>query len=365
VIIDVHAHLVTPLSILGIRTALQVSGGQHSLEWIKSNHLSPEDLTQAVEKNIATMNKVGTDMQFLSPRPFTLMHSHPRIEDVKTWVGLQNDLIHANVEKYPTRFRGIAALPQVNQQPVEIVFDELTRCIDELGFVGVLVNPDPSEGLGTSPTIGDAYWYPLWQKLVDYDIPALIHSAGCCGRETYDEHFATEESLAITSIAHSDVFERFPTLKLIIAHGGGAIPYQIGRWRSHWLVTQAGRKPHIARYMKEAEAAGWADQPLPPRPTDLTTFDDMLRKLYFDTVLHDTDAMEHLFKKVGIDRCVFGTERPGSGGGLDLSTGRPMDDFKYKIDRMACLSGEDRAALFYGNALKLFNRVPKHVVEAR
>jgi 4-oxalmesaconate hydratase len=361
VIIDVHAHLVTPLSILGIRAALQVSGGQHSLEWIKQNHLSPDDLTKAVENNIAIMNKVGTDMQFLSPRPFSLMHSHQRVADVKTWVSLQNDLIHANIEKYPTRFRGIAALPQANGHPIEIVFDELNRCINELGFVGVLVNPDPSEGLGNSPTIGESYWYPLWERLVELDIPALIHSAGCCGRETYDEHFATEESLAITSIAHSEVFERFPALKLIIAHGGGAIPYQIGRWRSHWLVTQAGKKPHLARYLKAAEAAGWAGEPLPPRPDDLTTFDDILRKFYFDTVLHDTDAMEHLFRKVGVDRCLFGTERPGSGGGLDLATGRPMDDFKYKIDRMTSLSAEDRTALYSGNALKIFNRVPKEV----
>lgn len=360
-IIDMHAHLVTPLSVLGIRTALQVSGGQHDVEWIKQTYLSPDDLIKSVEKNIATMDQVGTDMQFLSPRPFTLMHSHPRFADVDTWVRLQNDMIHSNVTKYPTRFRGIAGLPQVNGKPVEIVFDELHRCVNELGFIGVLVNPDPSEGLGTSPPLGEAYWYPLWEKLVELDIPALIHSAGCCGRETYDEHFASEESLAITSVAHSDVFDRYPTLKLIIAHGGGAIPYQMGRWRSHWLVTQATKKPHIAKFLKEAEAAGWAGKPLPARPADLTTFDDILRKFYFDTVLHDTDSLEHLLKKVGVERCMFGTERPGSGSGLDLATGRPMDDFKFKIDRLASLTDQDRAALYAGNALKVFNRVPRDI----
>lgn len=361
-IIDIHAHLVTPLSVLGIRAALQVSGGQHTVEWIKQTHLNPDDLIKAVEKNIATMDQVGTDMQILSPRPFSLMHSHSRFEDVNTWVRLQNDIIHDNVKKYPTRFRGMAGLPQLNGKPVEIVFDELDRCIGDLGFVGVLVNPDPSEGLGTSPPLGDPYWHPLWKKLVDLDVPALIHSAGCCGRETYDEHFASEESLAITSVAHSDVFERFPTLKLIIAHGGGGIPYQIGRWRSHWLVTQAAKKPHIARFLKEAEAAGWAGKPLPERPADMTTFDDILRKFYFDSVLHDTDALEHLLKKVGVDRCMFGTERPGSGGGLDLATGRPMDDFKFKIDRVKSLSDTDREALYSRNALKVFSRLPKDIV---
>jgi 4-oxalmesaconate hydratase len=347
---------------MGIRSALQISGGQHDIEWIKQTQLAPADLDKAVKNNIAIMDKVGTDMQILSPRPFSLMHSHRRFKDVDVWVRLQNDMIHENVKQYPTRFRGIAGLPQLNGKPVEIVFDELHRCIETMGFVGVLVNPDPSEGLGTSPPLGDEYWHPLWEKLVALDVPALIHSAGCCGRETYDEHFASEESLAITSVAHSDVFERFPSLKLIIAHGGGAIPYQIGRWRSHWLVTQSAKKPHIAAYLKALEAAAWASEPLPPRPADLTTFDDVLRKFNFDTILHDADSFEHLLKKVGVDRCLFGTERPGSGGGLDLNSGRPMDDFKYKIDRMKSLSDADRKALYEGNALKLFTRIPREIL---
>jgi predicted TIM-barrel fold metal-dependent hydrolase len=136
---------------MGIRSALQISGGQHDIEWIKQTQLAPADLDKAVKNNIAIMDKVGTDMQILSPRPFSLMHSHRRFKDVDVWVRLQNDMIHENVKQYPTRFRGIAGLPQLNGKPVEIVFDELHRCIETMGFVGVLVNPDPSEGLGTSP----------------------------------------------------------------------------------------------------------------------------------------------------------------------------------------------------------------------
>jgi 4-oxalmesaconate hydratase len=357
VIIDVHAHLVTPMSVLGIRAALQISGGQHSIEWIKQNYLSQEELDKAALNNIALMDQVGTDLQCLSPRPFALMHSHRRFEDVNLWIQLQNDIIAQNVERHPTRFRGIAALPQVGGQPVECVFGELDRCLGNPAFVGVLVNPDPTEGQGTSPRLGDSYWYPLWEKLTLLDVPALVHSAGCCGRETYDEHFATEESLAITSVAHSEVFERFPTLKLIIVHGGGGIPYQIGRWRSHWFSTLAAKRPHLGKYFKELQAAAKAAAPLPPRPADLTTFDDILRKFYFDVVLHDTDAMEHLFKKVGVERCMFGTERPGSGGGIDLATGRPMDDLKYKIDRLQMLSDADRQAIYEGNARKVFPRL--------
>jgi 4-oxalmesaconate hydratase len=347
------------MSVMGIRSALQISGGQHSIEWIKQNYLSDEELDKSVANNIALMDQVGTDMQLLSPRPFALMHSHRRFEDVSLWIQLQNDIIHRNMQRHPTRFGGVAGLPQVSGQPIEIVFDELDRCINQLGFVGVLVNPDPSEGQGTSPRLGDSYWYPLWEKLTAHDVPALIHSAGCSGRETYDEHFATEESLAITSVAHSEVFDRFPKLKLIIAHGGGCIPYQIGRWRSHWFSTLGSREPHIGKFFKDTQAAVKAGTTLPPRPADLTTFDDVLRKFYFDAVVHDSDSLRHLFKKVGVDRCMFGTERPGSGGGLDLATGRPMDDLKYTLDRLEVLSDEDRHSLYEGNARRVFNRLAK------
>lgn len=363
-IIDAHAHLVTPLSLLGIRAGLQVSGGQHSLKWLQAM-LPQADLDAAVEKNLKVMDDVGTDMQIISPRPFTLMHSHDRLDDIELWVRLQNDIIHQNVEKHPRRFRGMAALPQMNGAPIEMCFPELDRCINELGFVAIMLNPDPAEGKGDGPHLGAAYWDPLWRKLEAMDVPALIHSAGCCGRETYDEHFATEESMAITKLAHTDVFDRHPNLKIIIAHGGGAIPYQIGRWRSHWLMSQGANKPHIGAYFKQVEEAAKAGRAFPERPADLVTFDDMLRKFYFDTDVHDPTSMQLLFEKVGVDRCLFGTERPGSGGGLNLETGRPLDDLKYTIDNIASLTPADRRALYQDNALKLFSRIPRDLVQDR
>jgi 4-oxalmesaconate hydratase len=363
-IIDAHAHLVTPLSVMGLRAALQVSGGQHSIEWLRAM-LPQEDLDKSRERNVAIMDAVGTDMQFLSPRPYTLMHSHGRFEDVDTWVRLQNDLIHDNVLAYPKRFRGVAGLPQVNGLPVEVTFPELHRCIDELGFVGILLNPDPSEGKGDSPHLGSPYWNPLWEKVAAMDVPVLVHSAGCCGRETYDEHFATEESMAITKLAHTDIFERHPNIKIIIPHGGGGIPYQIGRWRSHWLMTQAAVKPHIGKYFKALESAAAAGKEHPQRPADLVTFDDVLRKFYFDTDVHDPGSMRLLFEKAGVERCLFGTERPGSGGGIDLQTGRPMDDLKYTIDNLPFLSDSDRRSIYQDNALKVFTRVPRDILEGR
>jgi 4-oxalmesaconate hydratase len=356
-IIDAHAHILTPAAVFAIRTILQASNGQHSKEWYIKRYLPEEELVKAAARCIAIMDQVGTDVQLISPRPFTLMHSHRVVKDVRVWIELQNDCIHKTVRMHPTRFRGMAGLPQVDGQPIEIVFDEIDRCVNELGFVGVLLNPDPAEGGGSSPRLGEPYWYPLWEKLVAMDLPALIHSAGCCGRETYDEHFATEESMAITSVLHSEVFERYPGLKLMISHGGGSIPYQIGRWRSHWFMEQAAHYPHIARYFAELEKAGWEGRPLPPPPADLTTFDQQLRRLWFDTDVHSKASLELLLKTVGSDRCLFGTERPGSGGAIDLDTGRPMDDFKYTIDRIDFLTDEDRQSIYEKNARRVFTRL--------
>lgn len=356
-IIDAHAHLLTPTALFAIRTILQSSNGQHSKEWYIHRYLPEDEIAKAAARCIAIMDQSGTDMQLLSPRPFSLMHSHHSAADVKIWIELQNDAIYKTTQLYPDRFRGVAGLPQIAGQPIEVVFDEIDRCVNELGFVGVLLNPDPSEGRGTSPRLGDPYWYPLWEKLVAMDLPAHIHSAGCCGRETYDEHFSTEESLAITSVIHSEVFARFPTLKLMISHGGGAIPYQIGRWRSHWFMEQAAHNPDVAAYFKQLEAAGWAGLALPPRPPGLSTFDDQLKRFWFDTVVHNKPSLELLLKTVGTDRCCFGTERPGSGSAVDLDTGRPMDDFKHTIDSIEFLNEDDRYRLYEANARRLFSRL--------
>jgi len=355
-IIDAHAHLVTPASVFAVRTIIQASNGQHSKAWYIKRWIVEDEIVASAKRCIAAMDAVGTDVQFLSPRPFALMHSHNSFRDIQTWIEIQNDLIHRTVGMYPTRFRGVCALPQMDGKPIEVVFPELERCINELEFIGVLVNPDPAEGRGSSPRLGDPYWYPLWEKLCELKVPAHIHSAGCCGRETYDEHFATEESLAITAVTHSEVFQRFPQLKMMISHGGGSIPYQIGRWRAHYFFEQAAHKPHIAAFFKNLEAAGMAGKELPKAPEDLETFDDLLKRFYFDTDVHNKGSLELLLNIVGAERCLFGTERPGSGGAIDLLTGRSMEDFKYTIDRIQSLSDADRKRIYETNAQEVFPR---------
>src|SRR4029079_48191 len=149
----------------------------------------------------------------------------------------------------------MAGLPQFRGEPLQAAVEELERCIVELGFVGCLLNPDPMEGEGEPPGLGDEYWYPLYEKLVELDVPALIHSASNTSqRESYSLHFINEESIAVVGLLGSRVFEDFPALRIVVAHGGGAIPYQVGRFRSPGL-----------------------------RRGDPEDFADKLRRLHFDT----------------------------------------------------------------------------------
>lgn len=333
-IIDAHAHLVAPHSLYAHRSNLSVSAGQYG-DFYRAV-VSQVDLEKSAAQNVAMMDGVGTDVQILSPRPFLMINGKARWNDILAWVWDQNDAIARTVKLHPERFRGVGALPQQAGRPVDSLFDEIDRCVNELGFVGVLVNPDPGEGSGETPPLGDPYWYPLYERLCRLDLPAHIHSGNCCnGRETYDEHFIAEESLAITSIYRAGVFDRFPDLKLMISHGGGAIPYQIGRWRSH---------------REMARGFGWVAK-------DAPRFDDILRKFWFDTVVHNKASMQLLFDVVGADRCCFGTERPGSGGGIDPESGRPMDDLKPVIESIVTLTDSERNALFCGNARALFGRL--------
>src|SRR5258706_7197975 len=237
-IIDSHAHVVMPDDLYRYMGELVAS---------RANPAGPfpgvgEKALQEVSRRLLSiMDGVGTDIQFLSPRPYMMMHSIKPGRVTELWTRAVNDAIHAQCNLHPERFRGIAGLPQFRSESPAGCLDELDRCINELGFVGCLINPDPTEGEEAPPPgLGDRFWYPLYERLTELDIPALVHSASCCNpRESYTLKFINEESISIISLLDSKVFDDFPTLKIIIAHGGGAIPYQMGRFRA-WAERRGG-----------------------------------------------------------------------------------------------------------------------------
>lgn len=326
-IIDSHAHVVVPPESFKFMAELVASRANPNAR----PQLSDEAVRKAGQTIIDLMDQVGTDIQFLSPRPYMQMHSVKPAKVPLLWTQHMNDLIHRTVQMFPTRFRAIAGLPQFRDESPVNCIPELEFRVKEQGFIGCLLNPDPTEGdCAPPPGLGDEFWYPLYEKLCELDVPALIHSAGSCQpRESYTLKFINEESIAIMSLMESKVFERFPDLKLIVPHGGGAIPYHMGRFRA-WSVR---------------------------RGTEY--FDDKLKRLHFDTTVYDPESLELLFRTVGADRVLFATERPGTGSARNPRTGRDFDDLKPEIDALACLSDEDRRNVYECNCTRLYSRFRK------
>ena len=333
-IIDIHAHIRAAPEVYYWQSQLMAASGangpiptRYSTEFVRDH---PE-----TTRLIGILDKFGTDIQVLSPRPFTQMHAEKPAKMVHYWTEFVNDYIARCVEAYPTRFYGMCGLPQPAGRPIEESLPELDRCITELGFVGTLVDSDPGEGDNQTPTMDDEYWYPLYEKLCALDVPALLHSTGCKhGRESYAQHFISEESLAIVQICNSQVFTHFPNLKIIVAHGGGSVPYQIGRWRAERTHPMMSR---------------------PDAPDE--DFLDSMKRLYFDTCLHNRDSLKLLIDLVGSDRILFGTENPGSGSCVDPLTGHYYDDIKWLIEGIPSVSDGDRKAIFEDNARRIFPRM--------
>ena len=322
-IVDVHGHTSAPPEVYEYQAKLIARRASFRAPTV------PDDrLKEVLDGHVGLLDEAGTDVQFISPRPYTMMHSLFNAGVVRAWTVFVNDVIHRQVALHPDRFRGVAGLPQFRAESLGPAIEELERCVTELGFVGCLLNPDPLEGEGDPPGLGDEYWYPLYEALCRLDVPAMIHAASCGSpRESYSLHFINEESIAVLGLVTSRVFEDFPALKVVVAHGGGAIPYQLGRFRSPGL-----------------------------RRGDPEDFADNLRRLHMDTCVYSADGLELLFKVVGAANCVFGTERPGTGRGVDPATGRALDDLRPVIEALEVLSEDDRRLVFEDNARRLYPR---------
>ena len=328
-IIDCHGHVSPPAELWVYKSLITSHRGAHGN---KMREVTDEEILHYANRkemapcgHLDMLDQVKTDLQLISPRPFQMMHSMQPGRLVHWFTRETNNIIARTVKLLPDRFVGIAGLPQVAGEPIENVLPELDRAVNELGFRGTLLNPDPYEHSGVEPPpLGDRYWYPLYQKLCELDVPAHIHAASSKSeRVSYTLNFILEESIAVMNLVDSDVFKDFPELKIVVSHGGGAIPYQIGRFQS-----ESARKG--------------------------VNFLDGLRNLYFDTVLYSEDSLKLLIQTVGADRCLFGAECPGVGSTVDPETGRTRDDIAPFIQGFDWLSDAEKKDIFSGNAQRVF-----------
>ncbi|WP_207844272.1 amidohydrolase family protein [Williamsia soli] len=331
-IIDIHGHVSAPQRLYAYKSELLAARGSHGRGAVGSSNDDVRDALNAPQppfgnkSHMELLDDAGIDVQIISPRPFHSMHSEEPARIVDWYTQATNDVIAQACEVFPDRFRGFAGLPQAPSTGPAAWAVELRRAVTELGFVGCLLNPDPYEGTQIPPALGDRYWYPLYEALCELDVPAMVHTAGCKppAREDYSLHFVAEETIGVLSLLTSSVFTDFPELKIIVPHGGGAVPYQIGRWRSSFSRA--------------------------PGPS----FDERMNNLWFDTCLYTKESLELLIKTLGPERLMLGTEKPGTG-----TVARPdgegwYDDVNAMITSIEWLADADRDAILGGNAQKLF-----------
>ncbi len=119
---------------------------------------------------------------------------------------------------------------------------ELERCVKELGFIGCNLNPDPSGGWWKEKPLTDKWWYPLYEKLVELDVPAMVHVSSSCNPAFHftGAHYINADTTAVMQLIQGDLFKDFPALRFVIPHGGGAVPYHWGRYRG---LAQDMKKP--------------------------------------------------------------------------------------------------------------------------
>ena len=297
----------------------------------------PDDLIrETIEKNqLRLIKERGADMTIFSPRASTMAH-HVGDEGVsKDWSQRCNDLIKRVVDLYPENFVGVCQLPQSPGVPVANSIAELERCVSELGFIGCNLNPDPSGGHWTAPPLTDRHWYPLFEKMAELDVPAMIHVSGSCNANFHatGAHYINADTTAFMQFLEGDLFRDFPTIRFIIPHGGGAVPYHWGRYRG--LADMLKRPPLREHVMKN---------------------------VYFDTCVYHQPGIDLLFEVIDVDNILFGSEMVGAVRGIDPETGNYFDDTKRYIDALT-IPDTDKRKVFELNARRVFPRLDALLTE--
>ncbi|HTP63740.1 MAG TPA: amidohydrolase family protein, partial [Burkholderiales bacterium] len=271
----------------------------------------------------------GTDVTFFSPRAGSMEHHVGDAAVSAAWTRECNDLIYRVCSLYPANFVPVCQLPQSPGTPPAGCIAELERCVKELGFVGCNLNPDPSGGWWKEPPLTDKWWYPLYEKMVELDVPAMVHVSSSCNPAFHftGAHYINADTTAVMQLIQGDLFKDFPTLKFVIPHGGGAVPYHWGRYRG---LAQDMKKPLLK--------------------------DHLLKNIYFDTCVYHKPGIELLLKVIPADNILFAAEVVGAVRGIDPETGQYFDDTKRYIDAIDSVSAADKKKIYAGNAKKVYSR---------
>ena len=328
-IIDVHGHYTTAPPQLREWRARQIeSVGRPFTEPLS---ISDDQIRETIEKGQLKLQRDrGTDLALFSPTAGGMSHHYGDFRTSMEWTRAVNDLVHRVCVMFPDNFIGVCQLPQSPGVSPSECIAELDRCINELGFVGCNLNPDPSDGYWTGPPLTDRWWYGLYEHMVDLEAPAMIHVSMSCNPNFHGTgaHYLNGDTTAFMQFLTSDLFRDFPTLKFVLPHGGGAVPFHWGRYRG--IAQDMGRPP----------------------------LDELLLgNLYFDTCVYHQEGIDFLVKVMGATNVIFASEMIGAVRGVDARTGRYFDDTKPYVDAVPGITDADKRQIFQENALEAYPRL--------
>jgi predicted TIM-barrel fold metal-dependent hydrolase len=322
-VLDVHGHVSAPNG-NGSQLVGSMLASNTPMRRLQAGipGFSDDDFRASGKRHADLMDDHNIDVQIIGPRPFLMLGwMQPHL--LPGWTRFVNDAIAKQCTLYPDRFLGAAQLPQQSTAPdLSHCLPELERAHKELGFVAAYLSPDPG-GQRTTPGMHEPYWYPVYEYCQKNSLPIIVHGTNSHDPrigiipQNYQIGFVVEQYIATQLLSHGDVFDRYPELKVVICHCGGALD----------------------RFIK-------TDHHLAQR--------DLSQNLFFDTNALDLNFLEAAIKQRGVSQTCFGTEVPGSGAAVRPETGRPGDDLVPIISSFPFLSEDDKMDIFNRNPLKVF-----------
>jgi len=293
--------------------------GRHSAELNRGIVAGVRDALRDPEKKVRDMDEKKIGIYVLSSTPFAFFYE---VEDdlAVELARFQNDQLSEMVKRYPDRFAAMATLPlQVPNDAVK----ELERAVGKLGLRGVEIGSH----VGNRELRDEAFW-PIYKTLEHLNVPIFIHPHHVAGMERLEDFYLSnlignplDTTIAAAQLIFGGVLEKYPGLKIILAHGGGQFPYIIGRMEHGYQV-----RPECKEKVHRSPMA-------------------FFKNFYFDIITHNPDALRHLINIAGSDHVLLGSDYP-----YDMGDPDPVQT----VSRLSGIKEEDRRRILRENAVTLF-----------
>ncbi|WP_296332405.1 amidohydrolase family protein [Reyranella sp.] len=335
-VIDIHCHIVSPEAaalVAASGIAPDEPMGRFSNEATRAVQKAQTETVRpmltSVERRIADMDKMGVDIQAISPAPPQYFYWTPP-ELGRDAARLINDNIAATVARHPDRLVGLGTVPM---QAPEFAVAELERAVKTLGLRGVELCTNVA-----GADLSEQKFRPVFAKAEELGVLVFLHPNGFPDGRRFSEHYFSnvignplDSTVAVSHLIFGGVLDAYPKLKVCVAHGGGFLPAYAGR-----MDHAHGARSDCRLCIKKKPS--W-----------------YLKKMYFDTIVFEESQLEYLVKTYGSDRILMGTDYP-----FDMGMYEPIEFVSG-----AKLTASDKQAILGGNAARLLKLKSKRPVQAK